>query len=69
MKIENYRPITLLETELQTAYQNGSKKLGKVCQKLIHEASRLCPRKKPVDHTRLAHLMVDYAEKRGQNDV
>jgi len=63
-----YRPITLLENRLQTAYQMVANKPGKYVKKLIHEdQAGFVPGRSLFDHTRLAHLMVDYAEKEGQN--
>ena len=68
MKIENYRPITLLETDYKLHTKMVANKLGKVCQKLIHEdQAGFVPGRSLFDHTRLAHLMVDYVEKEGQN--
>ena len=37
MKTENYRPITLLETDYKIHTKTIANKLGKVCQSLIHK--------------------------------
>ena len=37
MKIENYRPITLLETDYKIHTKTVANKLGRVCQNLIHK--------------------------------
>ena len=68
MRIENYRPISLLETDYKIHTKTIANKLGKVCQKLIHrDQVGFMPNRSLFDHTRLAHLMVDYAEKQKQN--
>ena len=68
LKIENYRPITLLETDYKIHTKTMANKLGRVCQDLIHkDQAGFVPRRSLFDHTRLAHLMVDYAEKQEQN--
>src|SRR5882724_7063204 len=68
MKIENYRPITLLETDYKIHTKTVANKLGRVCQNLIHkDQAGFIPGRSLFDHTRLGHLVVDYAEKQGQN--
>src|SRR5882672_8948777 len=67
-KIENYRPITLLETDYKIHTKTIANKLGKVCQKLIHkDQAGFVPNRSLFDHTRLAHLIVDYVEKEKHN--
>jgi len=67
IKIENYRPITLLETDYKIHTKTVANKLGRVCQNLIHkDQAGFIPRRSLFYHTRLAHLMVDYAETQGQ---
>jgi len=62
MKIENYRPITLLETDYKIHTKIFTNKLGRVCQDLIHKDQvGFIPGRSLFDHTRLAHLVVDYA--------
>jgi len=64
MKIENYRPITLLETDYKIHTKTVAKKLGRVCQNLIHkDQAGFVPGRSLFDHTRLAHLVVDYVLK------
>jgi len=68
MKIENYRPITLLETDYKIDIKTVANKLGRVCQNLIHkDQAGFVPERSLCDHTRLAQLVVDYAEKQEQN--
>jgi len=68
MKIENYRPITLLETDYKIHTKTVVNKLGRVCQNLIHkDQAGFVPERSLFDHTRLAHLMVDFTEKQEQN--
>ena len=68
MKIENYRPITLLETDYKLYTKTVANKLSRVCQKLIHKDQvGFVPNRSLFDHTRLAHLMMDYADREGQN--
>jgi len=67
MKIENYRPITLLETDYKIHTKTVANKLGRVCQNLIHkDQAGFISGRSLFDHTRLAHLVVDYAEKRNK---
>ena len=67
MKIENYRPITLLETDYTIHTKTVANKLGRVCQNLIHkDQAGFISGRSLFDHTRLAHLVVDYAEKRNK---
>jgi len=64
MKTENYRPITLLETDYKIHTKTVANKLGKVCQNLIHkDQAGFIPGRSLFDHTNLAHLVVDYAER------
>ena len=68
MRIENYRPITLLETNYKIHAKTIANKLGKVCQNLIHkDQAGFVPGRSLFDHTRLAHLVVDYTEKQEQD--
>jgi len=68
MTIEHYRPITLLETDYKIHTKTMASKLGRVCQDLIHkDQAGIVPGRSLFDHTRLAHLMVNYAEKQEQN--
>src|SRR5882724_2437153 len=68
MKIENYRPITLLETDYKIHTKPVANKLGRVCQNLIHkDQAGFVLGRSLFDYTRLAHLVVDYAEKQEQN--
>jgi len=68
MKIENYRPITLLETDYKIHTKTMANKLGRVCQDLIHkDQAGFVPGRSLFDHTRLAHLMVNYSDKQEQN--
>ena len=67
MKIANYRPITLLETDYKIHTKTIANKLGRICQNLIHkDKAGFIPRRSLFDHTRLAHLVVDYAKKKNK---
>jgi len=45
-----------------------AKKLGKICQNMIHkDQAGFVPNKSLFNHTRLAHLVVEYVEKQEQN--
>ena len=67
MKIENYRPITLLETDYKLHTKTVVNKLGKVCQKLIHkDQAGFVPGRSLFNHTRLVHLMVDCRKRRSE---
>ena len=68
MKVENYRPITLLETHYNILTKTMANKLGNVCQKLFHkDQAGFVPKRQLFDHTKPAHLVVDYVEKQQQN--
>ena len=72
MKIENYRPITLLETitkskpkQWQTSWIEFAKTVN-----LIHkDQAGFVPNRSLFDHTRPAHLVVDYTEKQNKMAV
>ena len=50
---------------LQASHQMVANKLRRVCQKLIHkDQAGFVPNRSLFNHTRLAHLMVDYVEKK-----
>jgi exonuclease III len=62
-KIENYRPITLLNTDYKTMTRAIAKKLGKVAPFLIHpDQAGFVPGRSLFDHTRQTTLMIDYCE-------
>ena len=63
MKIENYRPLTMLETDYKILTKVLSQKLGVVAPDLIHEnQAGFVPGRSLYDHIKLAQLMPDYAE-------
>ena len=62
-KIENYRPLTMLETDYKILTKVLSQKLGVVAPDLIHEnQAGFVPGRSLYDHIKLAQLMPDYAE-------
>src|SRR5882724_11554860 len=68
MKIENYRPITLLETDYKIYTKTVANKLGRAFQNLIHkDQAGFIPGRSLFDHMRLAHLVIDYTEKQEQD--
>ena len=57
-----------IESDYMLHIKMVANKLRRVCQKLIHKDQvGFVPNRSLFDHTRLANLMVDYAEKEGQN--
>ena len=62
-KIENYRPLTMLETDYKILTKVLSQKLGVMAPNLIHEnQAGFIPGRSLYDHIKLAQLMPEYAE-------
>jgi ribonuclease HI len=62
-KIENYRPITLLNTDYKLQTKSIATKLGKVAKDLIHEdQAGFIPGRGLYDHTRTTHMTIEYCE-------
>lgn len=62
-KIENYRPLTLLNTDYKIMTRCIATKLGKVCPDIINEdQAGFIPGRGLYDHTRLSRTIIDYCE-------
>ena len=62
-KIENYRPITLLNTDYKIFTREIAKRLGEVAKTLIHrDQAGFIPKRGLYDHTRLSRTIIDYCE-------
>lgn len=62
-KIENYRPITLLNTDYKIMTRIIASRLGKIAPTLIHpDQAGFIPGRNLYNHTRLTSLMIDYCE-------
>ena len=69
-KIENYRPITLLETDYKILTKVIAKRLGEVAETLIHpNQAGFVPGRSLFDHTKLASLMPEYAKETGNEGL
>ncbi len=67
-KIENYRPITLLNTDYKIMTKAIAKRLADVTDTLIHgDQAGFCPGRSITDSARLTRTMIDYCENRGIN--
>lgn len=69
-RIENYRPLTMLETNYKIMTKILAKRLGKVSPKLIHkDQAGFIPGRNLYDHIKLSQLMPEYAEKEKQDGI
>lgn len=67
-KIENYRPITLLNTDYKIMTKALATKLGKVAPHIIHpNQAGFVPNRSLYDHTTLTQLIISYCEQTGTN--
>ena len=67
-RIENYRPLTLINTDYKIQTKTIAKKLGKVVKDLIHEnQAGFIPGRGLYDHTRLSHMIIEYCELKNVN--
>jgi len=61
--IENYRPITLLNTDYKLYTKTIATKLGEIAKDIIHpNQAGFIPKRSLYDSTRTTQLMIDYAE-------
>ena len=69
-KIENSKPITLLETDYKVLTKVIVKRLGKVKGGLIHsDQAGFMPERSLFSYTRLAGLMPEYAQEEGNKGL
>lgn len=69
-KVENYRPLTLLNTDYKIYTKMISIRLGKVAGTLINkDQAGFVPGRSIYDQIKLAKLMVPFAEQSGENGV
>lgn len=67
-RIENYRPVTLLNTDYKLLTKAIANKLGKVGANLIHPNQQgFIPKRSLYDSTRLTRMMIDYCEIKEEN--
>ena len=63
IKIENYRPVTLLNADYKIYTKTIATKLGKVVKTILHEnQAGFVPKRSLYDHTRTSQLVVEYCE-------
>jgi ribonuclease HI len=62
-KIENYRPITLLNTDYKLYTKTIATKLGEIASDIIHpNQAGFVPKRSLYDSTRTTQMMIEYAE-------
>ena len=62
-KIENYRPITLLNTDYKLYTKTIAKKLSEVAPTIVHEdQAGFIPKRSLYDHTRTTQMVIGYWE-------
>jgi hypothetical protein len=67
-KIENYRPLTLLNTDYKIYTKTIAKRLAEVAPGMIHEdQAGFVPKRSLYDHTKTTHLVIEYCEMVGMN--
>ena len=67
-KIENYRPITLLNTDYKTYTKTIAMRLAEVAKNMIHEdQAGFIPKRSLYDHTKTTNLVIEYCEMMDKN--
>ena len=67
-KIENYRPITLLNTDYKTYTKTIAMRLAEVAKSMIHEdQAGFVPERSLYDHTKTTNLAIEYCELMDKN--
>ena len=67
-KIENYRPITLLNADYKLYTKTIAEKLAKAAQAAIHEdQAGFVPKRSIYDHTKTTQLIIEYSEIKSVN--
>lgn len=67
-KIENYRPITLLNTDYKTYTKTIAIRLAEVAKTMIHEdQAGFVPQRSLYDHTKTTNLAIEYCEMMDKN--
>jgi ribonuclease HI/exonuclease III len=67
-RIENYRPLTLLNTDYKIYTKTIATKLGKIAPTLLHEnQAGFVPGRGLWNHTRTSHLIIEYCDLIGYN--
>ena len=67
-KVENYRPITLLNTDYKIYTKTIAKKLADVAPSIVHEdQAGFIPKRSLYDHTKTTQLVIEYCEIAEQN--
>ena len=62
-KIENYRPITLLNTDYKLYTKTIARKLSEVAPTIVHEdQAGFIPKRSLYDHTRTTQMVIEYCE-------
>lgn len=62
-KIENYRPITLLNTDYKIYTKTIAKRLADVAPTIVHEdQAGFIPKRSLYDHTRTTQMVIEYCE-------
>ena len=62
-KIENYRPITLLNTDYKIYTKTIAKRLANVAPAVVHEdQAGFIPRRSLYDHTKTTQMVIEYCE-------
>ena len=68
--IENYRPITLLNTDYKTYTKILATRLSRVIHKIVHpDQAGFIPKRQISNQTQLCKVMIDYAEATEENGV
>ena len=67
-KIENYRPITLLNTDYKTYTKTIAMRLAEVAKTMIHEdQAGFVPERSLYDHTKTTNMVIEYCEMMDKN--